>query len=99
MQIRLLSIEGVASVTREGGVDRTIRVVLDPSALQAQGITAAPNEQAVKMVCRMLVTISSHTFLGESPALTGGASRVRFNAARLRGAIQETCWHGLELLD
>jgi multidrug efflux pump subunit AcrB len=38
---KLLSIEGVAAVTRNGGVDRTIRVILDPAALQAQGITAA----------------------------------------------------------
>ena len=38
---RLLSVEGVAAVSREGGVDRQIRVILDPVALQAQGITAA----------------------------------------------------------
>ena len=38
---RLLGVEGVAAVSREGGVDRTIRVILDPNALQAQGITAA----------------------------------------------------------
>ena len=38
---RLLSVSGVASVAREGGVDRNIRVILDPAALQAQGITAA----------------------------------------------------------
>ncbi|HEX6073122.1 MAG TPA: efflux RND transporter permease subunit [Sphingomicrobium sp.] len=38
---RLLSVPGVAAVERTGGVDRTIRVILDPAALQAQGITAA----------------------------------------------------------
>ena len=38
---RLLGQEGVAAVTRIGGVSRVIRVVLDPAALQAQGITAA----------------------------------------------------------
>ena len=38
---RLLGVEGVAAVAREGGVDRNIRVVLDPAALQAQGISAA----------------------------------------------------------
>jgi multidrug efflux pump subunit AcrB len=38
---KLLGIEGVAAVTRNGGVDRTIRVTLDPAALEAQGITAA----------------------------------------------------------
>src|SRR4029453_5989124 len=38
---RLLGVPGVAAVTRTGGVDRTIRVILDPPALQAEGITAA----------------------------------------------------------
>ena len=38
---RLLGVEGVAAVSREGGVDRQIRVVLDPAALQREGITAA----------------------------------------------------------
>ena len=38
---RLLGVDGVAAVTRTGGVDRQIRVILDPTALQAQGITAA----------------------------------------------------------
>src|SRR5918993_3555333 len=38
---RLLGVEGVAAVSREGGVDRQIRVILDPVALQSQGITAA----------------------------------------------------------
>src|SRR5919107_6139838 len=38
---RLLGEEGIAAVTRVGGVSRNIRVILDPAALQAQGITAA----------------------------------------------------------
>ena len=38
---RLLGVEGIAAVSRGGGVDRTIRVILDPAALQSQGITAA----------------------------------------------------------
>ena len=38
---RLLGVEGIAAVSRSGGVNRTIRVTLDPAALQAQGITAA----------------------------------------------------------
>jgi multidrug efflux pump subunit AcrB len=38
---RLLGVSGIAAVQRVGGVDRTIRVILDPAALQAQGITAA----------------------------------------------------------
>ena len=38
---RLLGQAGVAAVTREGGVDRQIRVILEPAALIAHGITAA----------------------------------------------------------
>jgi multidrug efflux pump subunit AcrB len=38
----------VAAVTRTGGVDRTIRVILDPAALQAQGITAAQVNQQLR---------------------------------------------------
>jgi multidrug efflux pump subunit AcrB len=37
---RLLTVPGVAQVTRGGGVDREIRVELDPARLQALGITA-----------------------------------------------------------
>ena len=45
---RLLAVEGVASVERGGGVDRTIRVILDPAALQAQGVTAAQVNQQLR---------------------------------------------------
>ncbi|HEY7959421.1 MAG TPA: efflux RND transporter permease subunit [Sphingomicrobium sp.] len=45
---RLLGLPGIASVQRVGGVDRTIRVILDPHALQAQGITAAEVNQQLR---------------------------------------------------
>jgi multidrug efflux pump subunit AcrB len=45
---RLLAVPGVAAVTRTGGVDRTIRVILDPAALQAQGITASDVNQQLR---------------------------------------------------
>ncbi|WP_309662630.1 efflux RND transporter permease subunit [Sphingomonas sp.] len=45
---RLLGVEGIAAVQRGGGVDRTIRVILDPAALQAQGITAAQVNQQLR---------------------------------------------------
>src|ERR1044072_2353668 len=52
---RLLGVSGIAAVSRSGGVDRTIRVTLDPAALQAQGITAAQvrsEERRVGKECR-----------------------------------------------
>src|SRR3954451_5179877 len=45
---RLLGIPGIAAVQRVGGVDRTIRVILDPVALQSQGITAAQVNQQLR---------------------------------------------------
>jgi multidrug efflux pump subunit AcrB len=44
----LRGLSGVAAVSREGGVDREIRVILDPAALQAQGITAAAVNQQLR---------------------------------------------------
>lgn len=38
---RLLSVEGVSQISRDGGVSREIRIKLDPAKLAAQGVTAA----------------------------------------------------------
>jgi hydrophobe/amphiphile efflux-1 (HAE1) family protein len=45
---RLLGIQGVAQVARTGGVDREIRVDLDPARMQALGITAAEVNQQLR---------------------------------------------------
>ncbi|HEX6742289.1 MAG TPA: efflux RND transporter permease subunit [Sphingomicrobium sp.] len=45
---RLLGQPGIAAVSRIGGVNRTIRVILDPAALQSQGITAAQVNQQLR---------------------------------------------------
>jgi multidrug efflux pump subunit AcrB len=45
---RLLSVPGVATVSRLGGVDREIRVDLDPARMQAQGVTAAQVNQQLR---------------------------------------------------
>jgi multidrug efflux pump subunit AcrB len=45
---RLLAVPGIAAVQRVGGVDRTIRVILNPAALQAQGVTAAQVNQQLR---------------------------------------------------
>ncbi|MCA3254821.1 MAG: efflux RND transporter permease subunit, partial [Alphaproteobacteria bacterium] len=47
---RLLGISGMANVRRAGGVDREIRIVLDPVKMQAQGITAAQVNQQLRLV-------------------------------------------------
>src|SRR5690606_11701434 len=47
---RLLSIEGMAAVSRGGGVDREIRVVIDPARMQALGVTASQVNQALRQV-------------------------------------------------
>lgn len=38
---RLLSVNGVGQVSRDGGVSREIRIKLDPARLEASGVTAA----------------------------------------------------------
>ncbi len=38
---RLLAVQGVSQIQRDGGVDREIRIKLDPGRLEAQGVTAA----------------------------------------------------------
>jgi multidrug efflux pump subunit AcrB len=45
---RMLSLPGVAQVDRGGGVDREIRVELDPARLQALGITAFEVNQQIR---------------------------------------------------
>ncbi len=47
---RLLGLEGVSNVSRNGGVDREIRVILDPASMQAQGITAAQVNQQLRQI-------------------------------------------------
>lgn len=47
---RLLSIEGMAAVGRNGGVDREIRVILDPARMQSLGVTASQVNTALRSV-------------------------------------------------
>ena len=47
---QLLAIPGVGEVNRSGGVDREIRVELDPDRLNAYGVTAAQVSQALTAV-------------------------------------------------
>jgi multidrug efflux pump subunit AcrB len=47
---RLLSIKGMANVSRNGGVDREIRVILDPAKMQALGVTASQVNAALRQV-------------------------------------------------
>lgn len=44
----LLAINGMSTVERVGGVDREIRVILDPARLQGMGITASQVNQALR---------------------------------------------------
>lgn len=47
---RLLGVEGMASVSRAGGVDREMRVTLDTQRMQALGVTAAQINAALRQV-------------------------------------------------
>lgn len=47
---RLLGIEGMAAVSRSGGVDREIRVVVDPHRMAALGVTARDVNNVLRAV-------------------------------------------------
>ncbi len=46
----LLSIPGMSQVRRSGGVDREIRVILDPARMQSYGLTASQVNQQLRQV-------------------------------------------------
>jgi multidrug efflux pump subunit AcrB len=46
----LLAISGMSAVERNGGVDREIRVILDPAKLQGVGLTASQVNQQLRQV-------------------------------------------------
>ncbi|ESQ82712.1 hypothetical protein AEAC466_16365 [Asticcacaulis sp. AC466] len=45
---RVLGVKGVSKLTRDGGVDREIRIELDPAKLAAQGVTAGDISQQLR---------------------------------------------------
>ena len=45
---QLLAVPGMAEVHRGGGVDREVQVILDPSRMQAMGVTAAQVNSALR---------------------------------------------------
>jgi multidrug efflux pump subunit AcrB len=47
---RLLKIEGMAEVSRFGGVDREIEVILDPARMQSLGVTASQINAVLRQV-------------------------------------------------
>ena len=47
---RLLAIDGIGKAERNGGVDREIRVILDPARMQSLGVTAAQVNNALRQV-------------------------------------------------
>ncbi|HET9336340.1 MAG TPA: efflux RND transporter permease subunit, partial [Sphingomicrobium sp.] len=47
---RLLAVEGMSQVERNGGVDREIRVILDPARMQSLGVTASQVNTALRQL-------------------------------------------------
>jgi multidrug efflux pump subunit AcrB len=80
---RLLGVQGVAQVNRGGGVNREIRVELDPARMQAFGITAVQvNEQLRNL------NLDSP---GGRAQLAGGEQAIRvLGGARTAAALGET---------
>ncbi|GGO91742.1 efflux RND transporter permease subunit [Stakelama pacifica] len=80
----LLTIPGLSSVDRGGGVDREIRVILDPAKLQSYGITAGEVNQQLRQV--------NLNAAGGRAEIAGSEQAVRVlgnaNSARDLGATQ-----------
>ncbi|MEJ0035620.1 MAG: efflux RND transporter permease subunit [Gammaproteobacteria bacterium] len=80
---RLVSIEGVAQVSRGGGVNREIRIELDPARMQALGITAVE-------VNAQLRTLNLDVPGGRAQ-LGGGEQAIRvLGSAKTAEALSET---------
>jgi hydrophobe/amphiphile efflux-1 (HAE1) family protein len=80
---RLLAIAGVAQVSRGGGVNREIRVELDPARMQALGITAVEVNQQLRQL-----NIDSP---GGRTQVGGGEQAVRvLGGARTAAALGDT---------
>ncbi len=80
---KLLAIPGMAQVRRSGGVNREIRVILDPARLQAYGLTASQVNAQLRQV--------NITAAGGRAEIAGSEQSVRVlgNAANAR-ALGET---------
>ncbi len=70
----LLTVKGVAEVNRNGGVDREIRVDLDPSRLQAYGITATQVNDQIRSLNVNLPSGRSEIGGGEQNVRTLGSA-------------------------
>jgi multidrug efflux pump subunit AcrB len=80
---RLLAVPGVAQVSRGGGVNREIRIELDPARMQALGITAVDVNQQLRQL-----NLDSP---GGRAQLGGGEQSIRvLGGARTAYALAET---------
>jgi multidrug efflux pump subunit AcrB len=61
---RILSVKGVGSVTRVGGVNREVRIALDSGKMQALGVSAATVSRQLRQV--QMETAGGRTDLGSS---------------------------------
>jgi multidrug efflux pump subunit AcrB len=89
----LLSVKGVGSVTRVGGVNREIRVSLDPVRLQSLGLTAAEVSQQLRAV--QVESAGGRTDLGalEQPVRTLGTVRTAAELAAIELSVGRASGH------
>jgi multidrug efflux pump subunit AcrB len=80
---RLLAISGVAQVQRIGGVDREIRVELDPGRMQAMGLTAVQVNEQLRAL--------NMDAAGGRAQIGGGEQAIRvLGGAKTAGALADT---------
>ncbi|MBV6423632.1 MAG: Efflux pump membrane transporter BepE [Steroidobacteraceae bacterium] len=84
---RLLAVPGIAQVTRGGGVDREIRVELDPGRMQALGITAVEVNQQLRQLNLDLPGGRAQVGGGEQAIRVLGGAKSAFDLGETRIAV------------
>ena len=84
---RLLAVRGVGAVNRVGGVTREIRVALDPSRLQALGVSAAEISRQLRQVQTETAGGRTDIGTGEQPVRTLATVKTAQEVGELELAI------------
>ena len=84
---RLLAVRGVGAVNRVGGVTREIRVALDPSRLQALGVSAAEISRQLRQVQTETAGGRTDIGSGEQPVRTLATVKTAQEVGELELAI------------
>jgi hydrophobic/amphiphilic exporter-1 (mainly G- bacteria), HAE1 family len=95
---QLLTVKGVGQVQRSGGVDREIRIDLDPAKLEAVGTTADAVNTQIKMMNANMPGGRGNVGLQEQSIRTLGSSNSVEALGKMRIALNNGTWATLDTL-